>query len=308
MGASSSGKTSSPGQRKSKRVHLPFGFRMKPRTLVYTIVLFLSVSLFTICTPVYFYMRDVEQTSEARQQAKLIFGDVEESKSAAALPRGEELIAAPEVISLDTVLNLHRETLGLNSVQSVLLSGTYLEQGNQFEMKLAAKAPGLVRKAMSAPDFQLTCVHDGIRARVEITQGDVSQTKLMEDALYAHAVILEGSFLALAANAAEPRPEYSLEDDQTYMEKPCWTVRSQVLGGPVIYHLIDQDTGFERVRYINLSIGVNSHQLSLHLADFRAQAAFHFPHAYTLKINGEVRGRAELTSVKYNQGVMPWMF
>ena len=119
---------------------------------------------------------------------------------------------------------------------------------------------------------------------------------------------MEGSLLSLGEHQDDTKAQYHRGKDQGHEGRNCWTIVSLTPGTPVMNHLIDPETGFELARYLDLTVDGKAHQVSVHFSDFRAVGSFHFPHGYTLKIDGKTRGSAAIESVKYNPGLMLWMF
>jgi len=308
---------------RSKRVHLPFGFRVKPRTLRVFLLTSVVLSFFVVGLPLYLFLfqpaieRNAapvapevslpEQASSVPAVSSVPPAIVSQIQSPA--PAEAEPSIEPEELTLDSILEKYRAATGLNEVNSLLLHGTYFEDGRRFEMKLATKAPNLIRKTLTDANLEMACIFDGQSARIEVAQGDQTVSNALEDVLYRNAIILEGAFLALAGGTlAEVQPDYLWQPDQVYDGRACWTVVSQIPGYPQINHLIDTESHVERVRYLDVPVGEKRHQVSIHFNEFRQQADCLLPHAYTLKVDGATRGEATLTSVQRNPGLMPWMF
>jgi len=296
---------------KSKRLHLPLGFRVRPRALIYFLAISAAVGGFVVCIPLYFYWQDLkdptpvvpikalasEQVEEEAAHADEVVGDI-----------GQDNELESVALTLDLILEKHRSAIGLEGAQSILLSGKYVEDGREFEMKLAAKMPTQIRKTLRDPKVEIACIFDGENARVEVTRDEERVTQVLDDVLYQNAMILEGAMMSLGMHLEDTNAQYHRGKDQTYEGRNCWTIVSLIPGTPVMSHLIDPETGLESARYLNLVVDEKPHQVSLHFSDYRAVDSFHFPHVYILKIDGKTRGSATIESVKYNPGLMPWMF
>jgi len=310
-----------------KYVHLPFAYRV--RCHIFYRFLFVSCLLVAavIFLPFAFYQYFSEDSlfeynlpeALARQYGASRPVDPLSSLAEAiggndAPPTQMEAETAPEVspteISLQSILETYRAATGLRDTQSLFLHGEYVEDGRRFEMKLAAKAPDLVRKTLNDEKLSMICSYDGETATVEVDPGtgqNVSQA--IEDPLYQNAIILEGAFLSLADTGVELlSPRHSWEPEQAYEGKAHWTVASRLPDSPLIHHLIDPDTGFERVRYLEVAVEGTRHQISMHFSDFRESGGHTLPHAYEIKVNGTLRGQGRIHSIQSNRGLMPWMF
>lgn len=295
---------------KSKRWHLPLGYRVRPRTLLFFIGGSVGVTAVVICLPLYLYLRDLKQGMPAALIPPSLTVKVESPDDLPLLvpPLADEGGAEIEEWTLDRILKKHQKVTGLIDTQSVLLFGTYKEDGRVFEMTLAAKAPNRIRKMLKDAAVVITCIFDGEVARVEVKRGEEQVSQVLDDLLYARAVVLEGALLSLSKAVGDVKAQYHLGKNQVYDGHDCWTIVSLIEGGAVINHLIDSDSGYERARYCDLTVDGQAHQISLHYSDYRPVGAFHYPHAYILKIDGDVRGLASIESIKYNSGLMPWMF
>lgn len=303
-------------------IHLPFAYRVRRKEFYRFIVTSVLLLAFTVLIPwaIYCYTLDasvsagsqiVEPTGVVPYASLEPLLDRSPIAAASVLNTAADANAQPAIVSLASILAKYRTATGLREVQSLLLHGSYLEDGRKFEMKLAAKAPNLVSKNLSDDELEMVCRYNGSKATIEIATGAPGQavTQALEDAIYERAIILEGAFLSLADFGTELlTPRYAWQADQMYDGKPCWTVVSQLPGTPEISHLLDQESGFELVRYLDLVVEGSKHQLSIHFSDFRQHDALHLPHAYTLKVNGAIRGQARVDSIQRNPGLMPWMF
>ena len=214
-----------------------------------------------------------------------------------------------ESLSLESILEKYRTVSGMSEVQGVILRGEYVEDGRDFTMKLLAKTPGLVRKTLKDDALKMVCSYDGATANIEIEdpEGQMHQQALT-DILYQQAIILEGAVLALASDQLPDVLAYKWEADQTYEGQPCWTIRRRMSTQHSMIHLLDVETGLERVRFVHFEHEGQRQQLSLHLSDYRQQGAGQLPFGYVLKFNGKLRGEAKLDSIQLNPGLMPWMF
>ena len=188
------------------------------------------------------------------------------------------------------------------------------KEATLVESKPALVSPDqtdLVRKTLADATLAMVCSYDGKQASIEIQSGSVGEpvTQPLEDAIYQKAIELEGAFLSLADyGIIQQSPFYEWQADQRYNGKPCWTIVSKLPRATQITHLIDQETGFEQVRYLNLMIDGTKYQLSIHFSDFREDQGLSLPHAYILKVNGSIRGQAQIDSIVSNSGLMPWKF
>ena len=172
-------------------------------------------------------------------------------------------------ITVDSILDAHRKATGLGQISSLILRGRYQENGQQYQMSLVSKTPNLFRKSLKGNELDMLIVFDGEGTLLRTRSADGEEiSRSIEDSVYRSALILEGAFLALApasvALNASAKTRYGRDVDQVYDGSPCWTILSQMPGLPSISHLIDSETGFERVRYLTLQIDNQDYQISIH--------------------------------------------
>lgn len=252
---------------------------------------------------------DIDGDREVGAQVLTALGDDSSGDESA----GADLLLEKETeevpLSLETILGKYRSVSGLSEVQGVILHGQYTEDGREFTMKLLAKAPGLVRKNLADDTLKMICRYDGAAATVEIEdpEGEM-RSQPLADVLYQRAIILEGAVLSLGSDKLPDVLVYQWEPNQEYEGHTCWTIRRRISTGLSMIHLIDSETGFERVRFVSFMHEGQRQQLSLHLSDYRQLEQGTLPFAYALKLNGELRGEARLDSIQLNPGLMPWMF
>lgn len=211
---------------------------------------------------------------------------------------------------LEKMLGELRETTGLNGTKSLLLLGTYEENERIFDMKLAAKMPGSVRKTLRDEALEIICRYDGADASIEVKQkAGLTVQRPLKETVYREALMLEGAFLRLGDHGkGNPSPRYTRGANQNYEGRVCWSVISDGEGRAPIRHLIEIENGLERARYLNMEINGAERRLSIRFSDFRTVDGYPFPHAYTLEVDGEVHGIARIERVQRNAGLMPWMF
>ena len=247
--------------------------------------------------------RRAQVSSLAPEQDPSVAG---ESSVGASLTADAE---AAEPLSLELILEKYRTAVGLSEVKGVILHGRYVEDEHDFAMKLMVKSPRLVRKVLTDAGLSMVCSYDGDQASIEIEdpEGQLHQQPL-SDELYRQAIILEGAVLSLASDKLPDVLVYQWEADQDYEGLNYWTIRRRVSAQQSMIHLLDPETGLERVRFVTFMHEGQRQQLSLHLSDYRQQGQAHLPFAYTLKLNGKVRGEARIESIQLNPGLMLWMF
>lgn len=307
---------------KHSYVILPFGVRVIRRSWYLGLVTVAVVSILLSVLLLYAFRQYAVESSE-RSASLLALRAAQNSKIAAlegavvvasvsgagAVEAAVDDAVEAEPLSLESILEKYRTASGMSEVKGVILHGNYNEDGREFTMKLLAKSPGLVRKTLKDDALKMVCSYDGETANVEIEdpEGQMHQQALT-DALYQQAIILEGAVLALASDKLPDALAYKWEADQTYEGRVCWTIRRRVSSQQWMVHLLDPETGLERVRFVYFEHEGQRHQLSLHLSGYRQQGAGYLPFGYTLKFNGKLRGEAKLDSIQLNPGLMPWMF
>jgi hypothetical protein len=303
----------SPKTAKRSYVTLPLGIRVNRRSLYIGSSSFALVLLLLMAVCLYAFSKyqadtqhaltlveplPVEGRSPVAQQilAEAAQGSIADAEEAGA-------------VTVQSILASYRAASGLSELQSLIVHSSYLEGGRTFSMDLAAKAPGLVRKTLSDPTTKITCSFDGeaVQIKVEDTTGQ-GATQQVQDVLYRQAIMLEGALFALASSDPYLEMLHRREADQTYASQLCWTIVSHSPLRQPITHLIDSETGYERARYVTCMHEGQSHQLSVHLSDYRPHGGGHLPFRYTLKIDGVSRGEARIESIQINPGLMPWMF
>ena len=324
-GKVSKAKVRSRSHRKKPRsyVTLPFGVRVVRKSWYLGLVTVAAVAVLLGVLLMYAFRQYTVEVSELSVPSSELLvaqnaGSAASVLSAAVMsvsdggdPTNEPTDAAVEAepLSLGSILDKYRTASGMSEVQGIILHGNYAEDGREFAMKLLAKSPGLVRKTLKDDALEMICRYDGETANIEIEdpEGKLHQQALT-DALYQQAIILEGAVLALASDQLPDVLAYKWEADQTYDGQACWTIRRRMSTNQSMIHLLDPETGLERVRFVYFMHGGQRQQLSLHLSDYRQQGAGALPFGYTLKFNGKLRGEAKLDSIQLNPGLMPWMF
>lgn len=285
----------SAGRWKRKHVLLPLGIRIQRRIfygiLVATPFLLVAIALILLL----FGPQVTNDPSEPAQRKKETTLPVEEVE---------------EKISLASILEKYRAVSGLQEVNSVLISGRYVEDSRRFEMILASKAPAFVSKSLQDNNTEIVLSFDGAKAIITVEEnGGKSVTKKLEHGIYRSAFLLEGLSLGLAGTSgSEVRVNHALEANQVYEGRECWTVLSQLPGCPTMTHLIDCVSGYERARYLTMIENGQSLQISLHFSGHRKSGQYLLPHRYKLVVNGVTRGQAFIQSIQVNSGIMPWMF
>jgi len=209
------------------------------------------------------------------------------------------------------VLEFYQSASGMSGVQSLLLHGTYEEEGRIFDMQLAAKAPCYVKKTLTDASIKIVSAWDGKSAKIQVDKGvsGVALQQLEEGGLYASALKLEGAFLALS----EPG---QLGADSIRLEGKLWPIDGRACcnlirglpDGTLIYHFIDLEYGLERARRLEFELSGQTHELMLHFTDYKNFGLRKFPQRYILKLDGKVRGVVRVENPQVNPGLMPWNF
>lgn len=317
-GKVSKAKVRSRSHRKKSRsyVTLPFGVRVVRKSWYLGLV---TVAAVSVLLGVLIAYAVGQYASEATERVDLLVGaDVRgESIASAVLEAGVVEPAATVAVkegeeaplSIESILEKYRSVSGLSGVEGIVLNGHYVEDGRDFDMKLLAKSPGLVRKNLTDHALKMVCRYDGEAAKVEIEDPEgAMHSQWLTDVLYQQAIILEGAVLSLVSDKLPDVLVYKWEADQEYEGHTCWTIRRRMSTNQSMIHLLDPETGLERVRFVYFMHDGLRHQLSIHLSDYRQQGTGTLPFAYTMKLNGEPRGEARLDSIRLNPGLMPWMF
>lgn len=252
--------------------------------------------------------REVTEPSLLSPRASAVAVVPSVAESLEAISPAEE-VASVESLVIQSILEKYRIATGLSDVQSLILRGRYIEDGRDFSMKLMVKFPGLVSKTLEDSALKIVCSFDGDQATIEVEDASGETHKqALSDVLYQQAILLEGSVLSLTSDRLPDALVYKWAADQRYDGRNCWTIRRRVSSQESMIHLIDKETNLELVRFVYFMHEGERQQLSLHLSDYRQQGKGYLPFAYTLKLNGEVRGEAQIESIQLNSGLMPWMF
>ena len=234
-----------------------------------------------------------------------------------AMEASEDLLATTsvsaaddgELLSLGFILEKYRTASGLSEVQDVILQGNYIEDGLESRLKLLAKLPRLVSKTVEDDAIKMVYSYDGKTARLKIEDGEGTiEQQVLTELVDQKALFLEGAVLALASNQLPDVLVYTREEDQTFEGQTYWTIQSRLSAQDSVIHLLDTETGLERVRFIYFEHDGERQQLSLQLSDYRQQGEAKLPFGYTLKLNGELRSETKLDSIQLNRGLMRWMF
>jgi hypothetical protein len=297
------GASDSHVKRKSSRISI-LGYRIKRRAILIAVCMLIA-SFAGVALIAWFISGSHEGAGDISVAATDPLGDVELAL-VAAVASGE--------ITVDTILGAYRKATRMGQVHSIILRGRYQENGQHYQMNLVSKTPNLFRKSLKGHELDMLIVFDGVGTKLRTKSvGGEESSRPIEDPVYRSALILEGAFLALAPTApfaleASEGTRYARDLDQVYDGSPCWTVISQMPASPSISHLIDSESGLERVRYLTQQIDNKDCQISVHFSDYRESDGLVVPHTYELRVDGVIQGKAVIDTVQVDSGVMPWMF
>lgn len=282
-------------------VALPFGMRMSRKSLYLGIGTFVVVLALLGTLLLY----------AAGQYTEGLAERADWSSETVAAPEAVEVVlnSSEEATSLESILEKYRTAVGLSEVKGMVFYGNYMADGRDHAMKLMVKPPKLVRKILTDENLQLVTSSDGDQVTLEVkdTGGELHPHSPSNE-LYKKVIMLEGAALSLVSNPLPDVLVYKREADQMYQGRNCWTIRREVSEEESMIHLIDIETGFELLRFIDFMVEGRPQQLSLHLSDYRQQGQSHIPFLHTLQLNGEVGAEARIDSVRLNPGLMAWMF
>lgn len=326
--------SSSSSPRKRSYVVLPFGIRVIRKSW-YIGLLAAAASLLIFSMLMLYVVRQqmhAREVREARVRAAVSTAIVDVAQpEVAALPvvtsakelppngapraaavnsdESSELAGGLPPVTLELILEKHRTASSMSDVNGAILRGRYVEDGRDFALKLMAKSPDLVRKDLRDSDLHMVYSFDGQVATIEVAGPDRElHAQPLADELHQQVLMIEGSLFALCPGVLPDELIFAREPDQLYEGRTCWTIRRRVSSFHSMIHLIDSETGLESVRFREIVHAGQTHQISVHLSDYRSEGEGLFPYAYTLKMDGQVRGQAQLESVKLDPGLMPWMF
>lgn len=297
--------------KKHSYVTLPFGVRVVRRSWYLGLVTVAAVAVLLSVLLLYAFREFASEASGRSASLSELRGiaALQDSEIVAAVSDDGGASADVQPLSLRSILETYRTASGMTEVRGVILHGNYVEDGRAFTMKLLTKAPSLVRKTLKDDALTLVCSYDGETAAVEIEHPEGKMHRqVLTDVLYQKAILLEGAVMALGPNELPDVLVYQWQADQVYEGQACWTIRRRMSAQESMIHLLDSETGLERVRYVTFMHEGERQQLSLHLSDYRRQGEGMLPFGYTLKFNGKLRGEAQLDSIQLNPGLMPWMF
>ncbi|HAV12490.1 MAG TPA: hypothetical protein DCX06_03185 [Opitutae bacterium] len=245
---------------------------------------------------------DVAEPDEITLEAKLL-------EVRAELMVGESSDGPLSVAMRDVVLEFYQQATGMTGVQSLLLHGTYEEDGRIFEFKLATKSPGLVRKTLRDKGIEIVTVWDTSTSKIKVNKGGSSEViQQLDSGIYQAALKLEGAFLSLPTEGNTPSTVWLDSETVTISDRLCYQIGHRLRDGTVVRHYVDFEEGLERSRMLDLSIGEQSFQLSLEFTNYKKVDGRIFAFAYALKLDETVRGLAVLDRQQVNIGLMPWNF
>jgi hypothetical protein len=306
-----SGRRSS-GRKKPSHVTLPLGVRVRRKSWYLALINLAGLSLLFSVLLLYAFWQYTEETvvhsvllAERQADQGEAMDASEDLLAVASVPTADD----GELLSLGFILEKYRTASGLSEVQDVILQGNYNENGFEFRLKLLAKSPRLVSKTLEDDALKMVYSYDGETAKIKIedAEGEMQQ-QVLTDLLDQQAIILEGAVLALASSQLPDMLAYTREADQTFEDQIYWAIQRRISAQVSMVHLLDTETGLERVRFVYFVHDGERQQLSLQLSDYRQQGEGKLPFAYTLKFNGKLRGEAKLDSIQLNPGLMRWMF
>lgn len=288
-----------------KRIHLLGLGKFKRQSVITTSKVVLVVGLLVslgLLVPALFWSDKVRVPSQVV--------DGEGGAAVANSGAGEVAENLLDLSESERALLEYRRLVGLNNVQSLLLHGSYEEDGRVFEMKLAVKAPRLIRKGLRDQELEIVAAHDGGEARVRVGQGDVlSESQQLEDRLYLASLQLEGAFLfPVQEDDDSGRSIESMNRRVLVNGRECWEFRQRHGEGEAVFHYIDTEAYLERARKLVLPVGGGTYDLMLHVTGYRSSGDFMVPQGYVIKVNDEVRGIARCERSQVNAGLMHWHF
>jgi len=299
-------------RKKPSHVILPLGLRVRRKSLYLALINLAGLTLlFSVLLLYAFWQYTQEMPVHSVLPPETLANQSEAMNASEDLPVATSVPVTPdgELLSLGFILEKYRTASGLSKVQDVILQGNYNEDGLEFRLKLLAKLPRLVSKTLEDDALEMVYSYDGNTAKLKIEDGEgTKKQQVLTELIYQKAILLEGAVLALASNQLPDVLAYTREEDQTFEGQIYWTIQSRISAQDSIIHLLDTETGLERVRFIYFEHDGERQQLSLQLSDYRQQGEGELPFAYTLKLDGELRCEAKLNSIQLNPGLMRWMF
>jgi len=299
-------------RKKPSYVILPLGVRVRRKSWYLALINLAGLTLlFSLLLLYAFWQYTQEMAVHSVLPAETLANQSEAMNASEDLPVASSVPATVDgkLLWLEFILEKYRTASGLSEVQDVILQGNYIEDDLEFRLKLLAKLPRLVSKTLENEAVEMVYSYDGNSAKLKIEDSEgTEQQQVLTDLLDQQAILLEGAVLALASNQLPDVLAYTREADQTFEGQIYWAIQSRISAQDSIIHLLDTETGLERVRLIYFEHDGERQQLSLQLSDYRQQGEGKLPFGYTLKLNGELRGETKLDSIQLNPGLMRWMF
>lgn len=288
-------------------VTLPNGVRIRLGILVSVVIGLLLFAGFCLGVILLLY------SAEEEAKAKVVRVAEPGSDEGPATVQGKEEPFGPGSSErLGRILRKHSESTGLESVQSLILQGTYNVNGIDYDTTLVVRRPGMVRHVLDAGTYEIVRVFDGEDSVTGAFDYDGRRLELElgQEATNLYSLRVEGALGFLAWNCLDRTEGFKVEATGAGVVNgvDCAQVLSTDVIGTKMEHLIDVETGRELARRVRFVDGNVIHGVEVHLSDFRHIEGMDLPMSYEVFVDGAAIGSARFDSVRKNAGVMPGIF
>lgn len=191
-------------------------------------------------------------------------------------------------------------------LRSMIMHGIYEEDGRIFDLILAVKVPGLIKKTLSDSKITITCGVSEDQAWISVAKEDVVLDRQpLTSELHQNSLAWEAALWPMVRMVSDVSRfrDIGISDDGVGLR-----VLERFDGDMRQLYYFDAVTGLECKRELHFAIGGQSHQLSVFSEDYRDVNGYILPFYYRIVLNDEVRGVAKIQRIELNSGLMPWMF
>ncbi len=288
----------SPSRKRSKRITLINGVRVRRKPFFVTLGVIAGFALF-------FFAATVFLTREVRPRVQLPSDDPAPPSEGKAAAEEEE----PAAGTLGDLLRRHLRSVGLEGCNSLAFNGSYKTGNQTYQLFILAKRPGLVRHAIRGTDSIVSAVYDGRESWIEFSLGDEPAEKRAISPLNARILRLECQFPALFWHYKEEETEGlrlagTVELDGVFLQG---VENTSLLDVPVT-HYLDPETGLERMRRARVPVGDRVTDVEIRYGPYLSSDGIRWPESYELYLDDERTCVARLESARINAGVVPMLF
>lgn len=211
----------------------------------------------------------------------------------------------------------HLSDTGFEEINSLLVNGRFILDGQVFTLMLFAKRPDYCRFQIRWPDGSASSGYDGGSGWSEgggLLEDLFSiEPQVMDSRLSRFlGILLAGEWIYSMPEQERERPIEDLlqwESGVEWQDRDCNVLTNRGLGDPAIRHYFDSETGFEVSREIRLPAGDSGgRHVLLHFSGPKEDGGYPLPSGFELWLDGDKLGEAEFSRYEANVGLMSYLF